>query len=200
MKITGIKQQVRRKSSYSIYVDDNYCLSISEALLLESKLYPGQTLDESQLATLKKLADEDKLYVKALRYVALRLRSKWEIISYLEKKSASPALIDTIVNKLSKIGIIDDEKFAQTFVSDRRLLRPASRRKMIYELRKKHIAGDIIEKVLGDDKKTETDALRSIIKSKRRQAKYHDELKLKQYLARQGFNYDDIKGALHRDN
>jgi SOS response regulatory protein OraA/RecX len=35
-----------------------------------------------------------------------------------------------------------------------------------------------------------------VIERKRRQTKYQDDTKLMQYLARQGFGYDDIKSAL----
>ncbi len=92
--------------------------------------------------------------------------------------------------------MIDDEKFAQAFVNDRRLLRPASRRKLILELRKKHISNEIIEKTVGSEHQDEQTALQEVIASKRRQTKYQDDLKLMQYLARQGFNYGDIKAAL----
>jgi regulatory protein len=136
------------------------------------------------------------LYNQALRYAAMRPRSEWEVEFYLERKGASPSLVDILLNKLSKIGLLDDEKFAQSFVNDRRLLRPTSRRKITAELRKKHVSGEAIDKALGDERQPEQDALLSIIATKRRQTKYQDDLKLMQYLARQGFNYDDIKSAL----
>ena len=58
------------------------------------------------------------------------------------------------------------------------------------------MAEEIIQRVIGDEASDDTAALRAVIASKRRQAKYQDDLKLMQYLARQGFGYDDIKQAL----
>lgn len=198
MKITSIKQQAKRTDRYSIFVEGKYAFSLSETALLESKLASGQELSKEQVREYKKLSADDKLYNQTLRYVAMRPRSRWEIEFYLEyKKKASPALTEEILNKLSKIGLIDDEKLAKALVNDRRLLRPTSRRKMMAELRKKRISDEVIEQALGNDKSDEQAALREVIESKRRQSKYQDDLKLMQYLARQGFNFDDIKSALN---
>lgn len=200
MKITGIKQQVKRTDRYSVFVDGKYEFSLSDTALLESKLATGQELSAGQLRELKKLSADDKLYNQTLRYMALRPRSRWEVEFYLERKKTSPALAKSTLNKLSIIGLIDDEKFSEAFVNDRRLLRPTSRRKLINELRKKRVAGDIIEKAVGAGQEEEQTALQAIIESKRRQAKYRDDdLKLMQYLARQGFNYGDIKEAFQND-
>jgi len=196
MKITAIKQQVKRGDRYSIFVDGKYAFSLSEAALLEHKMVSGLELSHQQLREFKRLSADDKLYNLTLRYVALRLRSRWEVEFYLERKGASPALIDTILNKLSNIGMIDDAKLAKAYVNDRQLLRPTSRRKMIADLRKKRLAEDIIEQAIVSDGEMEQAALQAIIANKRQQAKYQDDIKLMQYLARQGFNYGDIKAAL----
>lgn len=197
MKITSLKQQVKRAGRYSIFVDGAYAFSLSESALLESKLVNGQELTAKQVSDFKKLSGEDKLYNQVLRYVAMRPRSHWEVSFYLEKKKgASPALIEQILNKLSIIGMIDDAKLAQALVNDRRLLRPASRRKITLDLRRKHVSDEVIQAVLGEDDEAEQTALQAVIAAKRRQTKYQDNQKLMQYLARQGFNYGDIKAAL----
>jgi regulatory protein len=199
MKITSIKQQARRAGRYSIFVDERYAFSLSDSALLDSKLVNGQELNEEQLREFKQASVDDKLYNQTLSYVALRPRSRWEIEFYLKRKGASPTLAITILNKLSNINLIDDEEFARVFVSDRRLLRPTSRRKIIAELRKKHVPEEVIETAVGNEPQAETSALRATIDRKRKQAKYRDDLKLMQYLARQGYNYGDIKAALSDD-
>jgi len=196
MKITSIKQQVKRATRYSVFIDDKYAFSLSDTALLDSKLVPGQELSQEQIRELKQASVDDKLYNNTLRYIAIRPRSRWEIEFYLKRKKASPALIDTILNKLSNVNLIDDKKFAEAFVNDRRLLRPTSRRKMIMELRKKRVADEVIQAAVGNEQPDEQTALQAIIESKRRQSRYRDDLKLMQYLARQGFSYGDIKAAL----
>jgi len=196
MKITTIKQQAKRANRYSVFVEGKYAFSLSETALLDSKLASGQELTKEQVGKFKKLSADDKLYSQTLRYVAMRPRTRWEIEIYLERKKASPDLTEQILNKLSAVGLIDDEKLARAFVNDRRLLRPTSRRKMTLELRKKHVADEVIQMTVGNEPQNEQTALQAVIETKGRQSKYQDDLKLMQYLARQGFNYDDIKSAL----
>jgi regulatory protein len=200
MKITAIKQQVKRAGQYSIFVDEKYAFSLSENALLEHKLARGQELTKEQLRDFKKLSAEDKLYNQTLRYVAMRLRSRWEVETYLFRKEASPTLIEEILNKLSNIGMLDDKKLAQAYINDRQLLRPTSRRKIINGLRQKHVAEDIISETVETEVDDDSNALQAVIVRKRQQSKYQDDLKLMQYLARQGFNYGDIKAALQAED
>jgi regulatory protein len=200
MKVTGIKQQLRRKDRISVFIDGKYTLSLSEAALLESKLIVGQELSAAELKKIRELASEDGLYDQALRYAVMRLRTIGEMSSYLQRKGVSPALAETILNKLSKIGIVDDGKFASAYVADRQRLRPTSRRKIIYELRAKHVAEDVIQSALNEEQDEEQTTLRALIKRKRQISRYQDDVKLMQYLARQGFSYGDIKAALTAEN
>lgn len=197
MKITKITQQQKQHSRYSVFVDDKYSFSLSEAKLLESRLVSGQELTKEQVADYKKLSDEDKLYNRALNYVALRLRSVWELQEYLRRKGSPAPLIEQITNKLTELELLDDKKYAAMFVHDRALLRPTSRRKMIMELRKRRISEEVIQLTLQSEPTDELATLREIVVKKGRLPKYKtDEIKFMQYLARQGFSYSDIKQVL----
>lgn len=200
MKITKITQQIKQANRYSVFLEGKYVFSLSETALLESGIASGQELTDQQVNDYKKLSADDKIYALALRYAAMRPRSKWEVAFYLERKEASPTLIDNILSKLSKVGLIDDEAFARMFVSDRQHLRPSSRRKILLDLKKKRVSESIVQKVLEEQSHDERSNIRSVITQKRRQSKYQDDLKLMQYLARQGFNYGDIKDALQVDH
>lgn len=199
-KITRISQQLKDQRRYSIYVDGKYAFSLGEDALLTSKVSSGQELTQKQLDEYKKLSGEDKLYSRTLKYIALRPRTKWEIESYLARKKATPPQTELIINKLSNIDLIDDKKLAFAYVNDRNLLRPTSRRKLIAELRKKHIDSEIIEAAVNSESHDEKAALEHIVARKRQQTKYQDDLKLMRYLAGQGFNYGDIKEALNSQN
>lgn len=199
MKITSIKQQLKQADRYSIFVEGKYAFSLSDSALLESKLVPGQELSEADIREFKQLSADDKIYNNALRYAAMRQRSKWEMESYLRRKSADPLLSQTILNKLSNIGMLSDEIFARAWIANRRLLKPTSRRRLTQELRQKRVPDEIIEAALAEDETDELATLRELVEKKRKQAKYQDNLKLMQYLARQGYNYDDIKAVLNEE-
>jgi regulatory protein len=196
MKITAIKQQEKRKDRYSIFVDEKYAFSLSESALLESKLASGQEIDKAQLKAYKQLSTDDKAYGNALRYVTMRPRSEWEMRDYLKRKQAEEPVIDKIMGRLYDLRLLNDEAFARTWVENRRLLKPTSRRKLAMELKAKRISEQIVDKVLAEDKEEtdERDVLRELAARKRK--RYPDTVKLMQYLARQGYSYDDIKTVL----
>lgn len=194
MKITSIKQQVKRPDRYSIYVDGVFAFGLSESGLLASKLASGQEIDVSQLAALKDTALQDKAYGNALRYVVMRPRSEWEVQSYLYRKKVDEPFIEQIMQKLRKLSLLDDKKFADAWVANRRLLKATSKRKLRQELQQKRVPERIVDEALRDDQANEHQVLRQLIEKK--QARYPDKTKLMQYLARQGFGYNDIKSAL----
>jgi regulatory protein len=196
MKITKITQQDKLKSRYSVYVDGEYGFSLSEIALLESKLVRGQELSTAELQTWKRQSAEDKVSGNAMRYAAMRLRSIWEMEMYLQRKKVSPALAEKILNKLIKINLLNDLTFGRSWIATRRLLRPTSKRKLQQELRAKHVVDEVIEQVFGEDETNDLDVLHELVAKKRKLPKYRsDDLKLMQYLARQGFNYGDIKNV-----
>lgn len=199
MRITAIKQQVKRQDRFSIYVDQKYLFSFSQNELLNSGLKVGQELTEEQLDSLKNSAVIDKAYDRALNLISHRPRSEWEIRDYLKRKDLDNPEIDVVINKLRDRGYLDDADFARRWVATRRLLKSTSKRRLMQELRQKRISGDIISQVIEEDETDERQVLIELIERKRRQTKYQDKLKLMQFLARQGYNYDDIKSVLEED-
>ncbi|HYH36101.1 MAG TPA: RecX family transcriptional regulator [Candidatus Saccharimonadales bacterium] len=199
MKITAIKQQVRRQGRYSIFVEGKYAFSLSESALLGAGLATGQDISETRLRELKQESADDKIYHNTLAYAVLRPRSTWEIEQYLLRKNCSPPLIKTTLNKLSVVGLLDDETFARSWIANRRLLKPMSRRRLLQELRAKRVPDEIAERALTEDTSDEKEVLLDLVARKRKQTRYQDDQKLMQYLAGQGFNYGDIKEALNAE-
>ncbi|HET8709050.1 MAG TPA: RecX family transcriptional regulator [Candidatus Saccharimonadales bacterium] len=200
MKITKITAQVKVPGRYSVFVDDKYAFSLSDTALLDSKLVPGQELTEEELKHWKQASLDDKLLGRALQYAMIRPRSRWEMEQYLQRKKAPSALANSILNKLSILGMLNDVDFARSWVANRRLLRPTSKRKLQQELRAKRVPDEVIERVLTEDETDEQTVLKDLIAKKRQTTRYkNDDLKLMQYLARQGFSYSDIKNALEAE-
>jgi len=102
-----------------------------------------------------------------------------------------------VFERLAEKGYIDDEKFARYWVENRSMTKGASRRKLVAELRTKGIESSVVERLWGDSERNDEDELQKVIAKKRN--RYPDDQKFMQYLARQGFSYDDIKQALAND-
>jgi regulatory protein len=194
MTITAIKQQLKRTDRYSVFVDGKYSFSLSESELLTQRLASGMELDTDRLEALKKASGDDKAYGNALRWVAMRPRSLWELQTYLRRKGVEEPVADTIIERLVSVSLVDDLAFARSWVANRRLLKATSIRKLQLELKQKHVPEPIISQVLHEDDTNERDALRQLVEKKR--SKYPDDTKLMQYLARQGFRYDDITAVI----
>lgn len=199
MKITAIKQQVKRTDRYSVSVDGKYAFSLSESELLNTGIRINQEFTESGLEELRTRAVIDKAYDRALNLISRRPRSEWEIRDYLKRKEYDPEIAEQVIGKLNERGYINDENFARRWVESRRLLKATSKRRLSQELRQKRVSDEAIEKVLADDQTDEVEVLKQLVERKRKQTRYQDDMKLMQYLSRQGFSYDNIKQALGDD-
>jgi len=196
MRITDIKQQVKNKDRYSVYVDGDYAFSLSADELVAQKIASNQEITKEQLETLIKTAVEDKAYQAALGLIARRTHSVWEMQQYLARKQYDQPIITKILNKLISRGLLNDKAFAEAWVQNRQLLKPTSRRKLQQELQQKNISKSIISEVLADYEDAEQNALKALVEKKRPLPRYQDQSKLMAYLVRQGFSYGDIKAAL----
>lgn len=197
MKITAIKAQVKNPERISIYVDEKYSFSLNYNQLLDQKLHVGVELDDPRLAELKHISDFGKAYERAMMYSLLRPRSLRELRDYCRRKKWAPEDCEIIIQKLLDKGYVNDRAFAKSWIENRAINKSTSQRKLRMELKQKGITDDIINDVLQQSSYSEDTALRDMIAKKRRLSRYKDdEQKLMQYLARQGFGFDEIKQAL----
>ena len=108
--------------------------------------------------------------------------------------------IEAVIAKLIDMRVIDDENFANFFVSNRNQIKGTSEKKLRMELRNKGVSDEIIRKVLPEDEfgekiRDDKVEIMKMIEKKRRRG--YDDAKLTQYLARQGFSYDLIRESLN---
>jgi regulatory protein len=195
MIITRIAK-MGKDDKFAVFVDDILAITLNGQSILDSGLVIGKEVSKDEVDSLNKRADSDKLYGQALKYISLRIRSEGELVQYLKRKGASKIQIAPILAKLKNLDLINDDNYVRAYVHDRMLASPLSKRKISYELRKKQVAEEVIERSLENNELSDKDSLIKMIEIKRRQSKFNDDLKLMQYLVRNGFNYGDIKEAL----
>ena len=107
--------------------------------------------------------------------------------------------IEAVIDKLIDMRIIDDENFARYFVSNRNQIKGTSEKKLMMELKNKGVSDAIIREVLSEDEfgekiRDDKVEIMKMIEKKRRRG--YDDVKLTQYLLRQGFSYDLIRESL----
>ncbi|MDQ3065051.1 MAG: RecX family transcriptional regulator [bacterium] len=198
MKITSIKQQIKNPERASIFVDGKYSFSLSLNELVAEKLKINQDVDEPELKRLKKLSDDGKLKMRALEWVMSRPRSIREFKNYMYRKKADPDLTDKLILEFSEKNYLNESRFAE-WLSDVRQRRGKSDRAIASELASKGIVREIVDEIIKGD--SEHDRLKLLVDKKSKIPRYKaDPQKLMQYLARQGFKYDDIKLILASKN
>lgn len=207
MKITAITVQAKNKNRVNVMVDGKYRFSLDIAQYADLGVRIGKDYTEEELVSLETESNYGKVYARALEYCLMRPHSAKEVRDYLYRKTrdtrtktgdmkpgVSADITGRVFDRLVEKKYVDDEKFAQHWIDNRNLTKGASQRKLTAELRSKGVSSEIIERLLQETDRSDTDELQKIIAKKR--ARYPDNQKFIQYLARQGFSYDDIKQAL----
>lgn len=197
-KITKISAQLKNKNRVSIFVDGSYSFSLSVDQMLEQKLVSELEISETDIQRYIKLSGDGKLYDRALEKLSRRQHSANEIRTYLKQKGAEEELIHTIIERLTKYNYLDDRKFAESWIENRRAFKKRSNRMLKSELQQKGVAGTVIDELLSDSAEPEREALKDLILKKQRITRYKDEKKLITYLIGKGFSYAEIKSALEK--
>ena len=211
MIITAITAQQKDKNRINVMVDGAYRFSLDIFQYSDLGIKVGNDYSEQELIELETESQFGKVYIRTLEYCLMRPHSAKEVRDYLYRKTRqtkvktrtgeikdrpgiSASITDRVFNRLVEKNYIDDEKFARFWIENRNLRRGTSQRKLQAELRTKGVDGSIIDQLLSESDRSDDDEIVKIITKKR--ARYPDDQKLMQYLARQGFSYDDIKQAL----
>ncbi|MFH2019119.1 MAG: RecX family transcriptional regulator [bacterium] len=193
--ITKLSFQKRDPTRVNIFIDGKYTFSLSAEQVISRGLKKSQEISPIELQQLDALSNEEKVFARIYNYLSYRPRSTREVKDrlnqYLGKES--PELKDLLIAKLTKLGYLDDEKFALWFIESRRTHRPRSRRQLVSELIAKGIPRVIIDQILTDPS-ADREALKRLINNKSSLDKPH----LLAYLARKGFSYSLIKEELDK--
>ena len=199
MRITDIKEQ-RKAGRLSVYIDNKFAFGLTQEELVNFNFHIGDEITKDRLAKLKDELLIGKAINRCLRLLSYRSRSEWELKDYLKRNSYGEAEVNEVIKKLMDIGYVNDEEFARHWLKNRIELKHSSLRRIKQELRYKKVDESIISKILNSEEVDEISVIKKLINKKRRQPRYQDDNKLKQYLSRNGFNYDQITRALSGDD
>ncbi len=197
-KVTALAVQKRRKDRVNVYLDGKFAFGL--AAIEAARLRVGQELTEADIARLHQDDALESAHERALDYLSYRPRSAAEVRKYLEGKKVAPDVIDEVLARLQRVGLLDDRAFAQYWRENRENFRPRGARALRQELLQKGIARDVVDETLqGLDE--ESDAL-ALARARARRLGGLDKLAFKRrlggYLARRGYGYDVIVPIVER--
>ncbi|KKU12333.1 MAG: Regulatory protein RecX [Candidatus Woesebacteria bacterium GW2011_GWA1_45_8] len=199
--VTSIKPQ-RNQKRVNVYLDDKFGFGIDIENFVKLGLKVEQELKEEEIEKIVKKAEFQKTLDKLLRFATLRPRSEKEIKDWFKKRKVHESLYKELLNRLSKLELIDDKKFAKWWVDQRNTFKPRGKRVLEMELRLKGIKKEIAQEILGDLKVNEEKVAKDLLQKKVYRWKslpvLERKLKMSQFLARKGFGWDVIEKSVDK--
>ena len=199
MRVTAIEKQ-RRKNRLNLFLDGRFALGLSTDVAAQVSLRVGDEVDGDRLRALRDAEARADAMSAALRLLSYRPRSETELRQRLARRGAPPALIDSTIQRLRELGLVDDAAFARSWVESRERASPRGQRLLRQELRAKGVNSDALREVVeGVD-----DAEAALRASARRAASLsglpQEEFRrrLGDFLRRRGFDYETIRLTVER--
>jgi regulatory protein len=192
-KITALRFQKRNKDRVNVYVDERFAFGL--AAIEAARLQVGQVLSDDDVARLQVRDEVERAYERALNFLSYRPRSEAEVRQNLRKKDVEDEVVEVVIERLTRAGLVDDREFARYWVENRLQFKPRGARALRHELRGKGIADSIIADALAD--LDEEVAARQVAEAGARRLAHLEAgefcRKLGAYMARRGFSYTVIK-------
>lgn len=191
--ITELRFQKRNKDRVNVYLDDRFAFGL--AAIEAAHLKVGQTLSDADIARLQKKDEIERAYERALNFLSYRPRSEAEVRRNLREKNLEEDVIEAVIERLTRAGLLDDREFARYWVENRLQFKPRGARALRQELWEKGVPDPIISETI--ECVDENDAARRVAEDgARRMAHLQPDAfcrKLSAYMARRGFSYAVIK-------
>lgn len=117
--ISSITVQKRNKKRYSIFVNEQYLMGISEETLIKNRLRKGLEITPALFRKLQR--DEGRFAVRKylLKLLGRRAHSRRELMSKALQKDYPREVIENVLLELEQKGYIDDADFARMFAKDK---------------------------------------------------------------------------------
>lgn len=197
--ITSISVQKNNKERYSIFVDDDFLLGISEQTLLKFNLAQGDTITPALLRKMQREEGRFKVKSYLMKLLGRRDHARKELFTKAIRKEYPKEVINSVLDELEEKGYLNQAAFAEKFASDKSRLNKWGPAKIKAHLYKKGISKSVAERSI-DKAFEETDLeetfLNLVLKRKRRFLREEDPYKRKKkvfdHLARKGYRPSSI--------
>lgn len=197
--ITSIKLQ-RNKKRANVYIDGKFGFSVDSFNLLKFGLKEGERISEEKIIEIIKEAESEKVWEKLLKFVSFRQRTEKEVKDWFERRKLPVVFYKRYLKKLKKLNLVDDKRFAYSFVQDRLSFSPRPKKVLIFELLKKGVSREVAEEVLESfDIDEESQAKRFLAKQEGRW-KGLDPVLVRQrkmrFLLSKGYSFEVVKKVI----
>ena len=204
MLITAIHPNPRRTGRFDVLIDGAVHATISIEAIERLHLSVGTAVDERVEAALARETSIVTTYDRALNMIAMRARSAVELRRLLLRKKEPAEYVEVAIERLLRAGFLDDASFARQFARAKALGGGLSRRRLQQELARRGVARDVadsaIAEVFTEEHIDEDDTLERVARKKLKSlARFETQIqrrRLYAFLARRGYDNDDIARTL----
>ncbi|MBC8106122.1 MAG: RecX family transcriptional regulator [Anaerolineae bacterium] len=200
--ITQISEQKRRENRRNIFLDGVFAFGCNINVVARFKLREGMKLSDEQVRAIQLGAVKQECFDKAMRYLQTRLHSRSELQKKLKRQEWGDAVIDAVLEDLTRMQYLDDARFAKTKALSAAEHKKHGRRRAFVELIKSGVKGDIATRALEDvyEPRDSTRVARELAMKQRARLIKLDPLvarrRLFGMLQRRGFEYDEIRPVI----
>ncbi len=206
MQILGYKKL--KDNRYKVYFKNREEIILYDEVILQFNMLTNKQLTEKQLEEIQEYNNELNSYYKALKYLAIKMRTKKGIRDYLKKNDFAEKTIVKTITRLEKEGYINEKKYIHYYVLDQINLTLKGPEKIKKTLLQELLDEELINKELNNiDKKIWQEKCQKIINKKLKVNKDSKSIflnKIQMYLFKEGYSkdiYDDfIKNIELNDN
>ncbi|HPO55965.1 MAG TPA: RecX family transcriptional regulator [Ignavibacteriaceae bacterium] len=198
------KIQKKDQDSVTVFISTGEKYTVNINTLITYSLQKGMEVTEELTENLKNEEERQKIIISALRYLAHRAHSSFEIQLKLERKKFKKHIIKEVILELTRKSYLNDAEFAQKYIHEMILKKKWGIKKMKNMLFQKGIRSEMVDIILAESEliQLKTENIRILCQKK------YDSLKTTQndlkvikhkifnYLISRGFDYIDIKETL----
>lgn len=191
--ITALEPQKHDPERINVYIDGKFAFGVSLMVAHARNIAEGKDVTDVEIEQLLHDDTIEKTYSGTLHFLSFRPRSTREIQDYFKRKKIDEEVGAAVLERLVRLGFVDDREFARFWLENRQKFRPRGQRALRLEMWQKGLSRDVIDEALeeaGDEDDLAVEAGRRKLRSLG--ALPEDEFRRKMigFLQRRGFGYE----------
>ena len=196
-KLSKIEVQKKRTSRFSLFVEDEFLIGVSDATLVHFNLRKDTLLTPALLQDIVLREDQWDIREFLIRLLSRRDHARNELRDKALRKGYPGSVIESLLDELTEKGYINNLAFAKKFTHDKFEFNNWGLHKIRIELIKKGISEKDIQIALEQIPGSEVDEsiLELVLKNKRkfqRAESFKRKKKVFDFLLRKGYDSDTI--------
>jgi regulatory protein len=204
--ITAVTPSPRRQGRFDILVDGRPVGTLSLDAIERLRLHVGTEYLEPLADSVALEAARLRTFDRALEMLAFRARATRELRTSLLRKGEDAANVDHALERLTAMGLLDDASYARQYAHAKIVGPGFSRRRLQAELAKRGVAREVADAAIADalaEDDVNSDAILERVAARKLRALQKEDpptkrRRLYEFLARRGYDSDDIRRVMER--